>query len=962
MPDEDPADVFAFPDFGQLAQTPDSAPGPHDQFFHAHLEASNSPSNGPIKVGSAKAAGDGFFRLPDSLDELDVCGPENENDGHALMQEPLHDTSLSELDVLADLLCDNVPWQASAAEFKTWDGFEKSTAAPNTSLFITEAGAAAYDAALTSTEDPLGLKNTAHSVVQTNPYAAGLLALVLGRGSVFFSWDDRKGCFTPNLDKMRILGHSTEVLRGLQACCLESGSATRFLSTYVRLTYRTHPSAVRVALAKSVDVLLLAVQRQFGYRGRRTRSLLQLQALVKPVHTILTYFKALVTKSSRCRTDEKILSLVFEEARALDDGSTLLSSLMRDVLSRASEPWTDFAEKWIGVKPEEGIQLTKDGPGKSFVKVENIALTDDFGFETEEPDYVLDENRMPSFIAGETATTMFEAGRNLRLLRTHHPDHPLCDTALVLSSNPPCFKWRFDWESMSQLQEAAVSYERHLFGKIRDWVPGTNSILTQYARGTMQNSEADGRLQFFGHDSAQLEGRFLASIELLNQPPFAVFEQNSLSNLVETGLCRQTNDLQQSNAEFAPHWSLIPLHSFNPLVAAQARIINREYMRLLFRDHGLREHIRVQKEFQLLGSGLFCSRLSHALFDPDLDTAERQAGVAMTGGVMGLRLNGRESWPPASSELRLALMGVLNESYLPEPASEPPRPVKEAQALPGDLSFAVRDLSPEEIDKCLDPSSLEALDFLRLSYKAPAPLSPIISTAILVKYDKIFRLLLRILRMLYVVGQLYRDTSKGMNQGLEVTDTWLRFRFEAQHFVTSISTYFFDTGIEIPWKHFETMLDGEESRVHADTPDYIDAHVLSPDGVREVHEQTLDHIMSVLLLRKRQQPVLYLLEEIFALILRFSHQVQLEVAGKVEGGATSSLIRRIYETFKKKLDIFITVCRGLGEKGEGMGNRPARREMAMGGSKRDEGRGKENTIERLLMMLEMSGYYSRPRR
>ncbi|KAI8628263.1 hypothetical protein F5Y19DRAFT_438752 [Xylariaceae sp. FL1651] len=953
MVDEDPADVFSFPDFSQSAKWVTLSSKPQDQFFSVDLDpGSNSTNSSFANTEPSYTAIEGFFKIPTALTVPNLNGHEHKDEGLEPIAEPLHDTNLPDLDYLDDLWHGGEDSPVASAEYKTWDAFQTPGVPQTAPLFITEAGPLAYDAAITDENDPLSIGNTDHLVIQTNPYLTALLALTLGRGSAFFVWDARKSCFITELEEMRIIGYSTKVLRGLQDRCMRCGTTTRFLSSYVQLTYKTRLSAVQVALAKAVDIILLAIQRQLGERGRRVRSLLQLQSLVQPIETILVYIHKLIRNLSRMRTDEQILSQVFHETQVLENDDSLLRALMCEVLSRASEPWTNFAEKWIGVKSEEGFPMTKDGLGKSFVKVETIAGVDDSGFETEERDYVLDESRMPAFVPPDIALAMFEAGRNLRLLRTHHPDHPLCHPGTIASSKPPDLRWSFDWSSIEKLQGEVASYEKAVLQKIFGRPPG--NIVGPEVNATL-NRKDDDDLQVFGNDGTHLERQLLASIRALDQPPSVAIASDRLSALLEMRLFHEENQVQQVTSDSGPHWSLIPLHSFGPLVTAQARLINSEYMKLLFSAHGLREQLRIQREYHLLGNGMFCSRLSHALFDPDLETAERQAGVALNGGIMGLRMNGRENWPPASSELRLALMGILNETYFP-PSSQDPTGNND---LPGDLSFSLRDLPPEEIDKCMDPSSLEALDFLRLSYKAPAPLSPIFTPVILVKYDKVFKLLLRLLRMLYVVGQLFRDTSRAEHRGQDIGNVWFRFRFEAQHFVQSISTYFFDTGIQMPWQRFENWLDTiQSSLARVDTG--ARGTQVSPDKVLREHEKMLDSIMYVLLLRKRQQPVLELLEEIFKVILKFSRQVQLEVEGKVDGNASKDLIQGLYKNFRKRVEIFVTVCHGLSERGGGTG-KAMRHDATIDDMRQSDGINDENTVDRLLINLDMLDYYSRPK-
>ncbi|KAJ2974837.1 hypothetical protein NUW58_g8529 [Xylaria curta] len=959
MVNEEPSNVFAFPDYNLSSKWLALPSKPQDDFFSLDV-VENANRQTHVNITNAQldntTADNGFFKIPDTITLPGLDAGDNVNNDFNQITEPLHDVTLPNLDIIDGLWYKGESPPAASAEYKTWEAFSSPDTPGSAPLFITEAGPLVYDTAIIDEDDPLRLGNAHHLIIQSNPYLAALVALALGRGSVFFVWDARKASFVLAVEKMRISGYSTEILQGLQDSCLRSGTTTRFLSSYVQLTYRTRTNPVKVALAKAVDVLLLAIQQQFGERGKQARSLLQLQSLVEPVDAILVCFRDLVRRVSQIRTDEQILSQIFSETEVLENDHSLLRAIMCEVLSRVTEPWTDFAEKWIGVKAEEGFPVTKDGPGKSFVEVQTITRVDDFGFEFEEREYVLNDARMPSFVPPDIALVMFEAGRNLRLLRAHHPDHPLGHAEVVGSVKPPTLRWRFDWSSIENLQNEVKQYEKTMLEKIL----GKPSDTPQPKYEVNTTPREQNLLQVFGNDGTNLEKQLLASIQALDQAPPNATAQDTLSCLLEEHLFRQGDQTQTSTSDFDLHWSLIPLHSFGPLVASQARLINREYMKLLFDAHDLKEHLRIQKEFQLLGNGMFCSRLSHALFDPDLETAERQAGIAINGGIMGLRMNGRDTWPPASSELRLALMGVLSDTYLSPTPRESTSFGAETPDLPGDLSFALRDLAPEEIDKCMDPSSLEALDFLRLAYKTPAPLSPILTPVILVKYDRIFKLLLRVLRMLYVVGQLSRDTSKMEHKGQDTGDVWLRFRFEAQHLVQSVTTYLFDTGIQMPWLQFERWLDSVQSELARTDVDISATRIVSPDEVREEHEKMLDRIMTILLLRKRQQPILALLEDMFRLILKFSRQVQLEVGGKVEGNASTAIIWDLYWSFRKKVEVFVTVCRGLSEKGAVTG-RAARRDLTVDDEQRKDAVHDENSIDRLLVNLDMLGYYSHPR-
>lgn len=107
-------------------------------------------------------------------------------------------------------------------------------------------------------------------------------------------------------------------------------------------------------------------------------------------------------------------------------------------------------------------------------------------------------------------------------------------------------------------------------------------------------------------------------------------------------------------------------------------------------------------------------------------------------------------------------------------------------------------------------------------------------------------------------------------------------------------------------------------------------------GVREMHDAMLDEMMFALLLRKRHEMVMGLLEEIFGLVLVFATRER--SSERVNISASEE-----YASFRKKIKVFVSVCRGLSERKLG----------SVGGEV--EGGG----VDMLLLRLEMSGYYSK---
>ncbi|OIW32151.1 hypothetical protein CONLIGDRAFT_257112 [Coniochaeta ligniaria NRRL 30616] len=951
--DDDVSNVFAIPDFWKSSTWLETPTDYGDEGTVFALDV-NTPSQYMLGVVEDRPS-NGYFKLPPLLDLPPIpdvkLEPEPLLDYGAL--ETVEDSEAG-VDDLWLFHGDDITKQA---RIRTWAEFDQGDEPVSTATFITEASSAAFDALLAAEDNPFKIPdNDKYDTVDSGPYSACLLSLALGRSSLLYAWDAGKGSFVATLERVKLQGYSGETLEGLSLACKDCGNSTRYLQSFVEKIYAAHASPARTALANAIDKLLLIIQSELGTRAEGLRSLLQLQALIQPVRLILMYFRGLIKRLAKSRSDEQLISMLFEEAHSVEYKDGFLRKAVCEVLRMVSRPWTDFVEEWIGLRPEEGLVMTKDGPGRSFVKVENKVWVDDQGFELEEPDYFLDEEAMPSFVPEDVAQEIFETGRNLRFLRTNHPEHRLARSDGIAASKPPKLEWQFDWDAMSRVERKAKEYGDALSRFLERGTEGSEKDLRT---AKAASDELRPLFQFYGQDESQITANLLASVKAFDDPiPDKNPREDGLHKILSDQLFSPSPTSTTPESDFNPHWSLLPLLSFGPIVAAQANIINTECTRLLFTSHNLRSHLHLQRQYHLLGNGLFCSRLSHALFDPDLDTAERHSGVALTGGVMGLRLSGRDNWPPASSELRLALMGVLAESYDDAPAAQHGgwTSSRKAGELPRemDMSFAVRDLSPAEIEKCIDPDGLEALDFLRLSYKPPSALLPIFTPVILLKYDRVFKLLLRVLRMLYVVNQLFRDVVLYAADEDEDVELRLRFRAEAHHFVTRLAAYFFDTGVGVPWARFEGWLDGVEGEL--DGPGKGSGKrgtsYGGPDRLRERHEQALDEILAGLLLRRRQRPVVGLVEDVFGAILGFAKVV------RRRAGGDEKEVQKLYATFRKKVEVFITVCRGMSEK-DGGATGAGRGQGADGEAGRVRRPGQENGIVMLLLLLDMSGHFAK---
>lgn len=653
-------------------------------------------------------------------------------------------------------------------------------------------------------------------------------------------------------------------------------------------------------------------------------------------------------------TDEALLSKLYKIIQSLEYTHNWLQPVLLQLLARASRPWLDFAGEWLGLGTNTGLPVTALSKSRGFVLVTKETRISGVGTQAQALEYSFDSDQVPDFITEDHAEVMYEAGKSLRLLQAQLPEHPLVKGVRNLDPKPPSLDWQFSWQDVERIEAMARNYEANINSTIRDFSRyGADNKSDILSSGDQSNFA----FETFGTSEEDIQAHVAASRRLF-ETPFAdvgLATHNSIEKSVIRDALNEEAGINPP-AVFAPPLFLAPLLSFTPLLTTQARLINISCLRLFFKQHSLRSHFTLQRRYHLFGDGVFTSRLSHALFDPELHTAERRKGVARAGSL-GLKLGFRDTWPPASSELRLALMGILSESYHSSTLEDHRQHRKDTDDLPGDLSFAIRDISETELQRCLDPNSIYALDFLRMQYKPPAPLESVITPSSLDKYDSLFKLLLRVTRMLYVVNQLFHDVrgcgpGRPGNKNATSGPIAQRFRVEGHHFVSAVAGYFFDVGVGGTWRVFEDKLDDIEKKLD---DDYASGDFEGLHQLRDYHERVLDRIMFALLLRKRQEQVMALLEEIFTSILTFVRFSNGSALGEESGPSEDVEVRELYARFRKKVGVFISVCRGLSERrGIGGGKSKEGQELCR---KEDMSEDGGNTIGMLLLRLEMSGYY-----
>ncbi|THC96163.1 hypothetical protein EYZ11_004384 [Aspergillus tanneri] len=624
---------------------------------------------------------------------------------------------------------------------------------------------------------------------------------------------------------------------------------------------------------------------------------------------LLAALADLVEAAEGAVSDAQVISTIIERAAHYSQTFGQLEDLFREVVIRIVEPFLLHVESWIGFR-QESLSLELASKGKSFVALDfhEESAKSISKAKASRVDFKYQPDQIPSFLPRDQAQLIFESGRSLRLLKRFHPQHPIAND-LILNTYSPKLECAGSWNDIERIQKRAYEYEKKL----------RSEILRYNCRGDFRNPNTQNISQNTNYDDEKLlEETFdIFDIDdkqnltgLLSCP--ASMEKDKLGGLLNEANTSGSKLSKDHTNYFGPELTSSLYLSLAPFLSSQAQLIDFSCLHLLFKEHKVRYHLTLQWRFQLLGDGFFTSRLSHSLFDPEMESGERKAGVMRSGVHTGLRLGSRDTWPPASSELRLVLIGLLNECRNADDHSDTASAAefRKDTELPGGLSFSIRELSTEEIIKCKDPNAIEALDFLRLQYKPSDVLKAIITQQSLNKYDRLFKHLLRLLRMVSVVKGLIRDTTARGSLSRDTRNEFQKFRVDSQHFVLALSDYCFHIGVGATWQRFQETLSKIESCLERDDVDGTIEVAHSLPRLRDYHEDVLDQMLFALFLSKSHTDAARLLENIFTTILNFAPLSKLDGMRGVRRESEIT-VRRLYAVFRKQTSAFVGYLRKL---------------------------------------------------
>lgn len=806
-----------------------------------------------------------------------------------------------------------------------------------------EARPGAFDAAYprnVSVNEASLKESTTKATARLDPSIAALLQLGLGRESSMYKYETKEHGFLPCIPDLQISDFTLQSSRSLASIFVTYGNQMRTLRAFVSQTYKSKNSCPSsIALAATIASAIYCITAFIIRRSIDVCTVLQLQSLFYRVGFALDCLSTVVDLLRRFEYDDQILSRLYRFAQDMEYSSDSLRPLVWEILSRVCEPWLQGISQNLGLLHSDQTNYKDDRiPSHEHLELEH---GDSYSDEAQ---------RLPEFLAKEDRERIFCIFKNLQLLKTYMPYNAILSSEVLASCNPPSLKWHFEWADVEKIQTEANNYEAKTGEVI------SCKSIPQFATSAQHQdvkSVVDWNLDPFCTSDDNLEQQLFYSqicIEDAHDNFLSVQATDPLSQIF-SDILSENGKGEVNSVEILPPLSLAPISSFRPIFSAQLRLVNLACLQLLLQEHGLRSHLKLLSSFYLFGNGVFVSRLSYALFDSSPKFAERRTGME----TMGINFDYRDTWLPAGLELRLLLTSILTDCYKAAKTEESIR--SPDTEVPGGLSFALRDIPEAETRKCPNSHSVEALDFLRLRYKPSPPLNTVITPLSLERYDQIFKVLLRMVGMLSVVGQLCHRSGSRLTNSDKVDSIAARFRFEARFFVYTVCGYFFNTGVAETWKRFDRFVADLELRLENYRTSAPIGELEGLQQLRIYHEEMLGVVMHTLLLRKSQEAVLQILTDVFNSILAFAkYEKETEMSGTGAPNRAGK-VEATYNAFRSKVTSFVAGCKDLRDKHELPGLGLAGRGGLFSSILDDAFAG--DTIGQLLLALDMNGYFSR---
>lgn len=255
----------------------------------------------------------------------------------------------------------------------------------------------------------------------------------------------------------------------------------------------------------------------------------------------------------------------------------------------------------------------------------------------------------------------------------------------------------------------------------------------------------------------------------------------------------------------------------------QCKLVNNAMIKYLLQEHNFISHLHSLRDYFFLLNGEFAKSLTHSLFTKLYDAS-----------------NPFELFNSATLKniLDRAIVSSLSSTY---------------------ANSELLSLSATGLPKVLQVSNPEVLDCLLLNYKTSWPLNIIFDDVVMLQYTKIFKFLLMVGRVLWVLKEdfhILKTESQAATS--EQYHKIHLYRHSMMQFINALHTYLTCSVLHASWAEFEKDLE----------------HATTVDEVYSTHVVYIKKILSRCMLYKKDQRMQECLRNVFIVVLKFHNQIR----------------------------------------------------------------------------------------
>jgi hypothetical protein len=294
------------------------------------------------------------------------------------------------------------------------------------------------------------------------------------------------------------------------------------------------------------------------------------------------------------------------------------------------------------------------------------------------------------------------------------------------------------------------------------------------------------------------------------------------------------------------------------MLTQQSSRISTAVMQHFFSKLSVMAYMDTLHQHLLLMDSDFRATLTTTLFSDTLDNR--------------LHLYAKRTWPPESWEL-----GRLN------------------QLMPDVLSFTVK----TDAD-CNETKSIRAFHFLAIDFSIPFPVSILITSKILDNYNRVWTLLLQLLR----VGESLKSAQMVVFDAFGHDRRVLGFMQQCRHFLNGFMEYIAQSAIEPSIKQFKRVLNGSHSAIQAQT--LAECH--------DLHLHMTDRLLDKCLLRSKQHPIMAIVQFQLQCMLDLSLLMHNHTTKRQGTQMTRVRIIALHERFMEGIPFLMKAIGSMGER------------------------------------------------